>query len=603
MSESIRLSIASRSFLRQVWALTKPYWWSEDRWVARGLLAAVVTLNLGLVFLTVLINEWNKDFFNALQNKDSGVFSQQLLVWLLLAAAYLVSAVSQLTLNMGLQIRWRRWLTEVYFAEWLDERVYYRLELKGNGTDNPDQRMQEDLKLFTTNTLSLALGLLRAVVSLGSFVFILWTLSGPLALSLGGRTLAIPGYMVWAALGYAIGGTWMAHKIGRPLMRLNFEQQQYEADFRYALVRIRENAEGIALYRGEPRERNSLLTRFARVWQNWWSLIHYQKRLLGFTAFYEQLASVFPFVVAAPGYFAGALQLGGLMQTASAFGRVQDALSWFIGAYAPLAEWRATVDRLTSFHHAMTTVSKEVTTGAILTAPANGNADVTTHDLTLALPDGRVLVEGINTRFKAGEHVLVTGPSGCGKSTFFRALAGIWPFGGGTVQTPASGALMFLPQKPYLPLGALCDVVVYPHSNDGLTDTQIAAALTLCRLEPLAHRLHDRDNWALRLSPGEQQRLAIARALLNKPAWLFLDEATAALDEETERYLYHLLRHQLPHTTLVSIAHRLGVASYHQRWLTFTTDGQKTHVESAPIQGLEDNTASVLSPGVGEERR
>jgi putative ATP-binding cassette transporter len=583
MSDNTRLPITTPSFLRQVWALTKPYWFSEERWAARGLLAAVITLNLGLVAITVLINKWNNDFFNALQNKDSSAFSQQLIVWLVLAAVYLVGAVCQLHLNMWLQIRWRRWLTNVYFGDWLGGRVYYRLELKSSGTDNPEQRMQEDLKLFTTNTLSLALGLLRAVVSLFSFVFILWTLSGPLAFSLGGWQLAVPGYMVWAALSYTIGGTWVAHKIGRPLIRLHFEQQKYEADLRYALTRLRENAEGVALYGGECDERGTLLARFASVWQNWWSLIRYQKRLIGFTAFYEQLASVFPFVVAAPRYFAGTLQLGGLMQTASAFGRVQDALSWFIGAYAQLAEWKATVDRLTGFQHAITTASNEAKTGAVITAHANGSAAVTAQDLTLALPDGRILVAGVNTSFKPGEHVLVTGPSGCGKSTLFRALAGIWPFGTGTVQAPANGAIMFLPQKPYLPLGTLRDVVAYPKGHDGLSDAQIADTLKLCRLEQCAHQLRERDNWALRLSPGEQQRLAIARALLNKPQWLFLDAATAALDEGTERYVYQLLRQHLPTTTLVSIAHRPGVAPHHQRRLTFATDDQGTRLESVPL--------------------
>lgn len=580
MSDNTSLSVTNTSFLRQVWALTKPYWVSEERWAARGLLAALITLNLGLVFITVLINKWNNNFFNALQNKDSGAFSHQLLVWLVLAAVYLVVAVYQLNLNMWLQIRWRRWLTKVYFDEWLDKRVYYRLELTNHGTDNPDQRLQEDLRLFTTNTLSLALGFLRAVVSLFSFVFILWTLSGPLVFSLGGRPLSVPGYMVWVALGYAIGGTWLAHKIGRPLIRLNFEQQKYEADFRYALTRLRENAEGIALYRGERDERDTLLARFGKVWQNWWSLIQYQKRLIGFTAFYEQLAAVFPFVVAAPRYFAGSLQLGGLMQTASAFGRVQDALSWFIGAYAQLAEWKATVDRLTGFHHAMIAAGHTATSGAAIIVQTNGNGEVTARDLTLAVPDGRVLLPHINTRFTAGEHVLVTGPSGCGKSTLFRALAGIWPFGTGSVQTPANGAVMFLPQKPYLPLGTLREVVAYPKRADSLSDARIAETLKLCRLEQLVQRLDTYDNWALRLSPGEQQRLAIARVLLNQPQWLFLDEATAALDEETERYVYHLLQQQLPSTTFVSIAHRPGVVIHHQRQITFTTDGTGTHLES-----------------------
>jgi len=583
MSQETRLAITSRSFLKQVWALTRPYWFSEERWVARGLLAAVVALNLGLVYITVLLNKWYNDFYNSLQNKDAAAFGRLLLVFAIMAAAYIVLAVYQLNLNMSLQIRWRRWLTNVYFGEWLGERVFYRMELKNYGTDNPDQRIQEDLKIFSANTLSLGLGLLRSVVSLLSFVFILWTLSGPLSVPLGIQQLNIPGYMVWAALLYAIGGTWLAHKIGRPLIGLNFDQQRFEADLRFALVRLRENAEGIALYRGERDENENLVERFTRVWHNWLSLIKYQKRLVGFTAFYEQLASIFPIVVAAPRYFSGAIQLGGLMQISSAFGRVQDALSWFISAYSQLAEWKATVDRLTSFHIAITRASDEARTTSGVKIEPNNATHIAACDLDVALPDGRVLLRDIDTVFSKGEHTLVTGPSGSGKSTLFRAIAGIWPFGTGKVEVPTDANVMFLPQKPYLPLGSLREVVTYPASSTGYSDADIREVLKLCRLDHFVDKLDDNDNWAMRLSPGEQQRLAIARALLNKPDWLFLDEATAALDQDTEHYLYTLLRERLPHTTFVSIAHRPQVAAHHQRRLELVPGADGTRLQSIAL--------------------
>jgi putative ATP-binding cassette transporter len=577
------LALTSRTFLGNVWAFTRPYWYSEEKWVARGLLAAVVAINLGMVYITVLLNHWYNDFYNTLQNKDAASFGQLLIVFAAMAAAYIVLAVYQLNLNMLLQIRWRRWLTGVYFNEWLSERVYYRLELKSHGADNPDQRMQEDLKIFTSNTLSLGLGLMRSVVSLFSFVFILWTLSGPLLVPIDGAEISIPGYMVWAALLYAVAGTWLAHRIGQPLIGLNFDQQRFEADLRFALVRLRENAEGVAFYRGENDEKRNLLERFGSVWWNWWLLIKYQKRLIGFTAFYEQLASIFPIVVAAPRYFSGAIQLGGLMQISSAFGRVQDALSWFITAYSQLAEWKATVDRLTTFHQAIVATANESRNGTGIATGTHGGAEIVARDLRLALPDGRSLIDAINLRLKAGEHVVVTGPSGSGKSTLFRALAGIWPYGGGQVQTPERDRIMFLPQRPYLPIGTLREVVTYPTGAAKIDDARIVEALRLCHLESLAGRLDERGHWTLRLSPGEQQRLAFARALLNEPQWLFLDEATAALDETTEDHLYGLLRQRLANTTVISIAHRPTVAAQHQRRIILSPTPMGTRLLADPV--------------------
>jgi vitamin B12/bleomycin/antimicrobial peptide transport system ATP-binding/permease protein len=582
MTEDTRLSIRSRAFLKQVWALTRPYWSSEEKWIARSMLAAVVALNLGLVYMTVLLNKWYNAFYNSIQNRDFPEFKHQLWLFLALALIYILIAVVQLGVNMMLQIRWRRWITNVYFGEWLRDNVFYRLELKNYGTDNPDQRMQEDLKIFTTSTLSLGLDLMRSVVSLFSFVFILWGLSGPLSFALGGQQITIPGYMVWVAVVYALLGSWLAHRIGRPLIGLNFFQQKYEADLRFALVRMRENAEGIALYGGHEDERGNLVSRFKQISQNWAALMRSRLNLLGYSSTYSQLATVFPLVVAAPRYFSGAIQLGDLMQISSAFGRVQDALSWFVDSYSSLAEYKATCDRLITFHHSISKAGEEARAGGIsVTSDSAGN--IAARQLRVALPDGRVLLRDIETVFTPGENTLVTGPSGSGKSTLFRALSGIWPFGSGTVELPADAKVMFLPQKPYLPLGTLREVVSYPSTISGHDDAAIAEVLRLCRLEHLIERLNDSDNWSMRLSPGEQQRLAVARALLNRPQWLFLDEATAALDADTEGYLYRLLRERLPQTTLISIAHRTHVAEHHQRRMTLVPGEDGARFEVAPI--------------------
>jgi putative ATP-binding cassette transporter len=598
------LRLPDTSYLGKVWALIKPYWaLSEEKWVARGLLTAVVALNLSIVYITVLINQWNNSFFNALQNKDAQAFGHQLLIFTVLVLAYIAAAVIQIKLNWVLQIRWRRWLTAIYFREWLSERVYYKLELKNYGTDNPDQRMQEDLRSFTTNTLVLALDLMRSVVSFFSFILILWGLSGPLHFMLFGRHVAMPGYMVWVALVYAVGGSWMAHRMGRPLIGLNFFQQRFEADLRFALVRMRENAEGIALYRGENDEYRNLMEKFKQVWNNWYGLLKYQKRLIGFTAFYSQLAVIFPFVVAAPRYFAGGIQLGGLMQIADSFGRVQDAMSWFINSYSSLAEWKATVDRLTSFHQAIVNASEFEALGkriAVTTADTNC---IALRDLTVALPDRRVLLRAANLVFAPGQHTIITGPSGSGKSTLFRTLAGIWPFGQGTVDWPGNDTALFLPQRPYLPIGTLRETVSYPAGPGHFSDEQIIRALRFCRLEASTEGLDEHRHWTQNLSPGEQQRLALARALLNKPRWLFLDEATAALDGKTEAYLYGVLRNHLPDTTLISIAHRSEVVAFHQRWIDVESKASGGVLRTEVIQAepaAPPEASSIISPPLAE---
>ncbi len=559
-------------FLRDAWHLARPYWSSEDRWKARGLLAVVVALNLSLVGMTVLLTYWQRAFYNALEARDWDAFIALLFTWhttetegflpsfAIVAALYILIAVYQLYLRQALQIRWRQWLTEVYLGQWLDGRAYYRMALTDPATDNPDQRIAEDARMFVDDTLSLGLGLMNSVVTLGSFVLVLWSLSGPLTV-LG---VEIPGYMVWVALIYAVLGTWLAHLIGRPLVALNFTQQKVEADFRYALVRFRENVEGIALYGGEADEKRGLTQRFRALMENWWAIMTATKRLTFFTAGYTQVAIIFPIVVAAPAYFAGRIQLGGLIQTSSAFGQVQGALSWFVDNYARLTEWRATVERLTGFTRGVR--AARAAHGGPVAAPGEGPG-LAIEDVSLALPDGRVLIEQASARIAPGEAVLFTGPSGAGKSTLFRAVAGIWPFGGGRIDLPSTGRALFLPQRPYIPLGSLKRAVCYPEDEAAFTDAAVAAALEAAELGHLAPRLHEAEAWDRRLSGGEQQRLALARALLLKPDWLFLDEATASLDPAAEERLYARIREHLPGSTVVSIAHRPAVAAFHDRSL------------------------------------
>jgi putative ATP-binding cassette transporter len=553
-----------QKFLRAFWQLAKPYWVSEQRGKGLALLAAVVGLTLGLVWINVELNYWNRAFYDAIQEKKIDDFYRLLGKFTLLAFAFIATAVYRVYLQQMLQIEWRTWLNERYLAGWLGERAYYRLQLLDKGTDNPDQRIAEDLRLFVDATLSLALGLLSAVVTLFSFVTILWTLSG--ALEIWG--VSVPGYMVWCALLYAIAGTWLTHLIGRPLIALEFGQQRYEADYRFALVRVRENAEGVALYRGEGEELANFRARFGSVIGNWWAIMKKQKQLGWFTNFYAQIAIIFPFLVAAPRYFSGAISLGGYTQIASAFGQVQGAMSWLIDAYTQFASWKATVDRLTGFSAALEHVRAEAEQldGEREEAPTE---DLAMQGLALSLPQGKPLLAPTTLRLKRGEAVLVSGPSGAGKSTLFRALAGIWPYWSGRILLPKGARLLFLPQKPYLPVGALKHAVCYPADAGGHDDAAVSEVLRAVGLGHLAPELARPENWAQVLSGGEQQRLAFARALLNKPDWLFLDEATASLPEDAQAALYGLLQERLPETTVVSIGHRTSLAQFHARRLSW----------------------------------
>ena len=559
------------SFLKDAYRLAKPYFArSDERLFAWGMLIAIIILNLTMVGMSVILNFWHREFYNAIQTKNWQAFLELLFMYrrtpsglmpgfVELAAIWIAIAVYAVYLNQWLQIRWRNWMTREFLAEWLSDRAYYHISLATDtaavGTDNPDQRIAEDLRDFTRSTLSLGLSLLSNVVSLFSFLTILWSLSGSITVF----GINIPGYMVWVALIYSVLGTCLTHLVGRPLAALNFRQQRVEADFRYALVRVRENVEGIALYHGEKEEQELLYERFSSVIGNWWAIMRRLRWLNALIAGYSQLASIFPIVVAAPRYFFGTMELGDLMQTVGAFGQVQGAMSWIIDQYSAnnpsevsLVRWRSIVERLSTFDRAVVVARATAEKISVNDSP---DGSVQLRDFTISLPDGAKLLSDADVVLEPGHSVVISGRSGSGKSTLFRAIAGIWPFGEGRVQRP-SERCMFLPQRAYLPLGTLRHVVAYPYPPEAYTNEQMADAMAAVGLDLLVPRLDQDELWAQQLSGGEQQRVALARALLAKPDWLFLDEATASLDPEAEQELYRVLREKLPHTTLVSIAHR-----------------------------------------------
>ena len=564
-----------RSTLATVWRIAVPYFNSDDKWAGRGLLAAVITIELALVGNAVLLNLWRARFYNALQDKNWDNFTRELLVFCVLGTISVALGVYQLYLNQWLQIRWRSWMTNKYLAEWMHDANHYRMQLQGDAADNPDQRITDDVKLFVSQTLALGVGLLSSIVSLASFVVILWGLSAAAPLVLYGIDFTFPGYLVLAALIYAIFGTALTQWIGSPLVNLDFNQQRLEADFRFNLVRVRENSEQIALLRGEPAERERLSQRFSRVIANWYGIMSRTKRLTAFTQSYAQAAVIIPFALVSPAYFANKIQLGALTQTAEAFGQVQDALSFFVTAYRTMAEWRAVVARLDGFEGSINSAEELAADPGSIHSVATPRSEITLPQLLVKLPNGAPLVAADHFSLRPGERTLVTGPSGAGKSTLFRAIAGIWPFGEGKIEIPANATLMMLPQRPYLPIGTLHAAIVYPGEDASFGADRVRQVLMEVGLPRFATRLNEEAHWNRMLSLGEQQRLGLARALLHTPSHLFLDEATASLDEPSEAALYTILTEKLPQTTIVSIGHRATLEAFHERNVTLVRDGDR----------------------------
>ncbi len=571
----------TRPTLATVWRIAAPYFSSEDKWAGRGLLAAVIAIELAIVGLNVMFNFWNSRFYNALQDRNWDAFVTEIIFFSVLAATFIALAVYQLYLNQWLQIRWRQWMTKQYLGDWLHQANHYRMQLQGDAADNPDQRMTDDVKLFVDRTLNIGLQLLSSVVTLASFVGILWGLSTAAPLHLFGQEYNIPGYLVWIALIYSVLGTVLTHLIGWRLVGIDFRQQQTEADFRFDLLRVRENSEQIALLRGETAERERLLVRFGRVVENWLAIMSRTKKLTAFTASYNQASIIFPYVLVAPAYFASKIQLGAVMQTASAFGSVQGALSVFITIYRSLAEWQAVVNRLDGFEAGIASARDLASRSDrihVVDAASGGAIDL--KGLSLRLPN-RPLINAEQFSLRKGERTLMTGPSGSGKSTLFRAIAGIWPFGAGSITVPAGATLMLLPQRPYFPTGSLRGAVEYPSTQGTFTDLQIGSALEQVGLPRLASQIAEHGHWNRTLSLGEQQRLALARALLHAPDYLFLDEATASLDEPSEAAMYRLLEAKLPATTIVSIGHRSTLDAFHQRNVVLARDGEQFVLKEA----------------------
>ncbi|MGD0146958.1 MAG: ABC transporter ATP-binding protein/permease [Xanthobacteraceae bacterium] len=570
--------------LATIWRLAAPYYRSEDRWAGRLLLGAVVAIELSLVAIQVILNEWYNRFYNTLQDHNFSGFVNAILFFCLIAAIYTVLAVYQNYLNLWLQIRWRRWMTQTYLRQWLNTANHYRMQLLGDAADNPDQRIAEDLQMFVQSTLLIGTGLLNACVTLGSFVVILWSLSAAAPVHLFGLPFVIPGYLVWAALIYAVIGTGFTHLLGWPLITLNFRQQRFEADFRFNLVRSRENSEQIASLHGEAAERERHLDRFGSVVSNWIAIMQRQKKLLFFTQSYSQASVIFPYVMVSPAYFSGAMQLGGLMQTGSAFNSVQTALSYFVTTYRTIAEYQAVVTRLSGFESAIEAGRAAALTPPVIeVVPHDGSAEIAIDRLAVSLPDGTPLVDADHIVFNSGDRVLVTGPSGAGKSTLFRAVTGIWPFGSGRVTVPMDAKVMLVPQRPYFPVATLADAITYPARAGSFDDAHLADALTAVGLPGLIPRLHEEAHWNRMLSGGEQQRLAIARALLYAPDYLFLDEATAALDEPAEAMQYHLLQERLPAATIISIGHRSTLGAFHRRRVAFIREQNRYDVRDVPL--------------------
>lgn len=553
------------------WKLMSSYWHSKEKWKARGLLAGVVALSLGQVYMLVLLNGWNNDFYNALQERTFEEFWPLIGQFTCFAFLYIIMAVYAIYVKQILEIKWRSWMTEKYLDKWLGHQIYYRLQVSGqDDMDNPDQRIADDISSFVNLTLTLFVGFLKQLTSLVAFVFILWNLSGSLDIPLGDTVLSVPGYMVFVTLIYSAAGTWLAHKVGRRLIRLNYDQQRFEADFRFSMIRVRENSESVAFYGGEKPEMQNFKERFAMVIGNFWGLMKRTKLLNFYVNGYAQIAIIVPVLMCAPQYFKGTMQLGGFMQTISAFGRVQDALSYFVESYDSIAQYAAVIRRLGGFAGHME--EAEAVASRFLFSRNDTNA-LQLWQMNISLPDGQELAEKLSIAVPAGKRLLISGSSGSGKSTLLRALAGIWPYGTGEISLPTGWRTMFLPQRPYLPLGSLRRAIYYPQPVPENSQDDVAGLLQRFGLQKLAGQLDAVDDWSRILSLGEQQRLAFIRILLLRPDIVFLDESTSALDEAREKQAYEILRQLLPQMAVVSVGHRSSLLACHDKQLILAGDG------------------------------
>ena len=561
----------NKKLYQMAWRLMSSYWHSQEKWKARGLLAGVIALTLGQVYMLVLLNGWNNDFYNALQQRAFESFWPLIGQFAGFAFLHIIFAVYAVYVRQILEIKWRNWMTDKYLDRWLGHQTYYRLQVAGqDDMDNPDQRIADDVNSFVNLTLGLFVGVLKQATSLVAFVVILWNLSGSLDIPLGNTVLSVPGYMVFVTLIYSVVGTWLAHKVGRKLIRLNYDQQRFEADFRFSMVRVRENSESVAFYGGEKPELQNFRERFALVIGNFWGLMKRTKLLNFYVNGYAQIAIIVPVLMCAPQYFNGTMQLGGFMQTISAFGRVQDALSYFVESYDSIAQYVAVIRRLGGFAGHM---EEAEALAPSFDFTRNTSNALQLWQMDIDLPDGRQLAEKLSIAVPAGKRLLISGGSGAGKSTLLRAIAGIWPYGTGEISLPTGWRTMFLPQRPYLPLGSLRRAIYYPQPVPENIDDNLAGLLERFGLQKLAGQLDTVDDWSRILSLGEQQRLAFIRILLLRPDIVFLDESTSALDEPREAQAYEILHQLLPKMAVVSVGHRSSLLNCHDKQLVLAGDG------------------------------
>lgn len=555
--------LASRPYT--AWQLLKAYWQSEQRTTAYTFFIGVLLLSLCIIGLDVTFTNWYNNFYNALQDYDKRSTIDLLIVFSFLAAIYIVFAVYRFYLQNFLGLRWRRWLTDQFLTRWMENKSYYYLENFDENTDNPDQRIQEDIASLVNSSLSLVIGILSAIVTFFSFIYILWNLSGHVQFTLIGHVFHIPGYLVWVAIIYALVGTFLTFKIGQPLINLNFEQQRREANFRFAAIDLRTHSENVALYHGEHHQKNVLQKIFYGALNNWYAIILRQKLLMWFTSGYNQVSVLVPLVVALPNYFNKVFKLGGLIQSLSAFQRIQDALSFLVNSYNAIAEWRAVMQRLLSFLNHVHESEQKAATHNHFSYYQNTENKIIIDNMMINTPKNDYLLKNINEEFTHGNHYLIKGDSGIGKSTLVRAIAGIWPYGSGNIFLPQQKKIMYLPQRSYMPLGTLREALLFPDNISHLPDSELIQLLHHCDLPLLTKELHHVTRWSEHLSPGELQRIAFVRVLIHAPDWIFLDESTSALDLRHEQQLYELLKKQLPHCSIVSVGHRPSLEKYHDK--------------------------------------
>ena len=568
-------------YLGLAFRFLRPYWGpqSQEKRFAWTMLILAIGFDFGVIYSSVLINYWQRDFFNALQELDREVLPGLAVYFLGVVSVIIAFVVARIHVGNHLLIRWRRWMTQQYLDGYLGNRMFSQLELKDYGIDNPDQRISMDLFNVAEDTLSLGLAFLQNLSRLGAFSIVLWGVSGSLPLVIFGVDISIPGYMFWIAIVYAVLATMLVHKLNRKMTPLEVERQHVEADFRFSLARLREHSESIALSSGQAREKSLLGTNFSAIFKNWMDLLVYKRRLAGMQSIFNQFNFVLPFMVGVPALFAGTIAIGGLMQLADAFRAVENSLSWFIHAYARLAQWKSSLDRAIALQAALTEARKDNTESGLKVADDNDPGRLSIERLDLDLPDGRPLLRGVNMEIERGRNLLVHGRSGSGKTTLFRAIAGLWLWGEGRIRRPKS-KVVFVPQHTYLPFGSFREAVCYPQPGSDVDEDRLAGALTDCALDAYVHRVDEVNNWARVLSGGEQQRVAFVRAILQEPDWLFLDESTSAMDLETEDQIYRALARRLPNATVVSIGHRESIEKFHDTRLTVDPEAMSLKLQA-----------------------